>query len=220
MQKQVNSTTIPLSREALSHELLQIIQLFHARGWSMATSTNYSFRNLSPDENTYTISKSGVDKSQFKITDFMQINAQGNALEAYQSFKPSAETLLHTLLYEQDKSIQAVLHTHSPEATVLSQRYAAQGSILLSQYEMIKGIAGNSTHDTNIELPIFANSQDMETLSQEIALFYENTKHPSKGFLLAGHGLYAWGKNIAEAKRHIETYEFLLRCEYLKLAIH
>jgi len=30
------------------------------------------------------------------------------------------------------------------------------------------------------------------------------------GFLLRRHGLYTWGKDLVEAKRHVEILEFLL----------
>ena len=33
------------------------------------------------------------------------------------------------------------------------------------------------------------------------------------GYLIDGHGLYAWGRDMAEARRHIEAFEFLLACE-------
>jgi methylthioribulose-1-phosphate dehydratase len=37
------------------------------------------------------------------------------------------------------------------------------------------------------------------------------TRHSGvHGFMLRRHGLYTWGKNIAEAKRHVEIFEFLL----------
>jgi ribulose-5-phosphate 4-epimerase/fuculose-1-phosphate aldolase len=32
---------------------------------------------------------------------------------------------------------------------------------------------------------------------------------PFHGFLLSGHGLYTWGRDLAEARRHIEIHEFL-----------
>jgi methylthioribulose-1-phosphate dehydratase len=45
-------------------------------------------------------------------------------------------------------------------------------------------------------------SQRVETVLQE---------HPgTHGFLLRGHGLYTWGDDIAQARRHIEIFEFLL----------
>jgi ribulose-5-phosphate 4-epimerase/fuculose-1-phosphate aldolase len=29
------------------------------------------------------------------------------------------------------------------------------------------------------------------------------------GFLLSRHGLYTWGRDLAEARRHVEIFEFL-----------
>jgi len=33
------------------------------------------------------------------------------------------------------------------------------------------------------------------------------------GYLIDGHGLYAWGRDMPEARRHLEAFEFLLHCE-------
>jgi methylthioribulose-1-phosphate dehydratase len=36
-------------------------------------------------------------------------------------------------------------------------------------------------------------------------------EHPgSHAFLLRGHGLYTWGRDLPEAKRHVEILEFLM----------
>jgi methylthioribulose-1-phosphate dehydratase len=32
------------------------------------------------------------------------------------------------------------------------------------------------------------------------------------GYLIRGHGIYTWGKDLDEAYRHIEIWEFLLEC--------
>lgn len=74
---------------------------------------------------------------------------------------------------------------------------------------MLKGLEGVSTHEHREWLPIIENSQDMNRLAGSV----EETlaKHPqAHGFLLRRHGLYTWGKDIAEAKRHVEIFEFLL----------
>ena len=80
---------------------------------------------------------------------------------------------------------------------------------------MLKGLEGITTHDTVIDVPVFRNSQDMVELSHHIeehfshsALVPSQAKHPH-GFLLSGHGLYTWGRTLAEARRHIEIFEFL-----------
>ena len=80
---------------------------------------------------------------------------------------------------------------------------------------MLKGLEGVQTHDTMIEVPVFRNSQDMAELSERIRDVLEpssvtySKRPPVHGFLLAGHGLYTWGKSLAEARRHIEIFEFL-----------
>jgi methylthioribulose-1-phosphate dehydratase len=33
------------------------------------------------------------------------------------------------------------------------------------------------------------------------------------GYIIAGHGVYAWGESVAEALRHIEALDYLFECE-------
>jgi len=200
-----------MTKTSLKQDLLAVIHWFHAKGWAPATSTNYSFRNPKPGNNTYTISRSGVDKGLFQIADFMEVDASGKALEDFKSIKPSAETLLHTMLYAEKPAVQAILHTHSVVNTACSWIHRTNKSLTLEGFELLKGIAGITTHEASIQLPIFENSQDMQALSAEIR--EGMAKCPGvPGFLLAGHGLYAWGSSLAEAKRHIEVFEFLMEC--------
>lgn len=194
----------------LQQDLLSVIHWFHAKGWAPSTSTNYSFRNPAPAQNTYTISRSGVDKGTFQLDDFMVVDAAGKPLDDFRHLKPSAETLLHTLLYEQT-GVQAILHTHSVANTVFSWLHRAEKSVSITGFELLKGIAGITTHEATLQLPVFENSQDMPALSAQIQAGM--AQYPGvPGFLLAGHGLYAWGSSIAEAKRHVETLEFLIEC--------
>jgi len=58
-------------------------------------------------------------------------------------------------------------------------------------------------------LPIVENSQDMTALAETIGETLNQHKD-AHGFLLRRHGLYTWGENLAQAKRHIEIFEFLL----------
>jgi methylthioribulose-1-phosphate dehydratase len=106
----------------------------------------------------------------------------------------------------------AVLHTHSMAAALLSKIDAPRGHVVLSGWELLKGLDGITTHDCEVNLPIFPNSQDMRSLAALIEPRLA-ANQLCYGFLLAGHGLYAWGKDLQEAKRHLEVFEFLLRCE-------
>lgn len=193
----------------LSEELLDAIFFFNQKGWSPATSTNYSVR--SEKKNEYIISRSGVDKSKFSQTDLILINSQGEVLSPFNrpGIKSSAETEIHAALYEKFPEANCVLHTHSVLGTVLSLSLAKEKQIVFEGYEILKGLEGNATHELKEIVPIVPNSQDMKDILNNMQNQYASNVH---GFLIAGHGLYTWGKDIATAKRHIETYEFLFEC--------
>ena len=190
-------------------ELVDCIHFLHAKGWAPATSSNYSFRL--PESPSIQISASGKDKGTFALSDLMEIDLQGQPIS--DSRKPSAETLLHTLIYSRLSGVHCVLHTHTVYNTVLSSCYAKAGKITLEGFEVLKGLAGIRTHETSLDVPVFPNSQDMPALASQIEAYWND--HPDMlGFLLAGHGLYTWGDSIAATKRQIEVFEFLFECYY------
>lgn len=196
-------------------ELQKLIQILHQKGQSPATSTNYSICNA---EGEILISRSGVDKSQFQVTDFLKVDRAGKPLPDYTHVKPSAETLIHCFLYETFADVNCVLHSHAIAPTILSGLFASQEKMVFSGYEVIKGVRGQTTHDTSIELPIFANCQDMTAFCE--GLRDRQPELNNFGFLIAKHGLYAWGQDLAEAKRHLEVWTFLLECELEMLKLN
>jgi len=151
-----------------------------------------------------------VDKSSIEVEHILATDQYGRPIDA-EGPKPSAETPLHLLLYR-TMGAGAVLHTHSLPAASLSQLALDEGRVLLSGWELLKGLTDIDTHEVEISLPVFPNSQDMQALSAcvERSLSREQSCY---GFLLAGHGLYVWGKDIQEAKRHLEVLEYLLQCQ-------
>lgn len=176
------------------------------RGWTPATSSNFSARvEGSPH---VAISRSGVDKHAFAPTDVMAVDAAGRCV-APEGARPSAETALHLALYAHDAAIGSVLHVHSLPATVLSLRHERAGALHAEGLEILKGLAGVSSHETRVTLPILPNSQDMPRLAAELP---GRLAPGCPGVLIAGHGLYAWGRDVAEARRHVETFEFVLAC--------
>ena len=101
------------------------------------------------------------------------------------------------------------MHTHSVSSTVLSQKLGKAKSIPITGYEMLKGLSGVQSHTHRESLPILENSQDYHTLAEEVEklLFRERESH---GILLRAHGLYTWGVDVGEARRHAEILEFLI----------
>ncbi|HEY0332406.1 MAG TPA: methylthioribulose 1-phosphate dehydratase [Stenotrophomonas sp.] len=175
-------------------------------GWTPATSSNFSHRL---DDGHAAITVSGRDKGRLAEDDIMVVDFDGQAVG--RPLRPSAETLLHTQLYRRFPEIGCVLHTHSPVQTVASRLYAQAGRVRLEGYELLKAFQGNTTHEMAIDVPVFANTQDMDVLAAQVDALLD--KQPLWGYLIDGHGLYAWGRTMAEARRHLEAFEFLLNCE-------
>ena len=194
-----------------AEQLVQTAWWASRMGWTPATSTNYSVRLPADAAPAYcAITSSGVDKGAIEVGHILSIDQYGNAIEA-DGLKPSAETPLHLLLYR-TMGAGAVFHTHSLPAALLSYLARDEGRVLLSGWELLKGLRGIDTHEAAIALPVFPNSQDMQSLSTLIEQSLSSEK-ACYGFLLAGHGLYTWGKDIPEAKRHLEVFEYLLQCQ-------
>lgn len=207
-------TSLPYDAQRLRHLAGEIItnvrELSHA-GWTPATSSNFS-RRL--DDRFAAITVSGRDKGRLTEADIMVVDFDGKAVGS--DNRPSAETLLHTQLYRRFPDVGCVLHTHSRTQTVASRLYAAQGHVRFEGYELQKAFHGNTTHEGAMDVPVFPNTQDMHELAAQVASTLDDAaarNMPMWGYLIDGHGLYAWGRDMGEARRHLEAFQFLLGCE-------
>src|ERR1041385_7115033 len=191
--------------ENIASRLAAVAKVFHARGWLLGTSGNLS-AVVQREPLRIAMSASGVDKGELRAEQILSIDE--NARLVGQDGKPSDESLLHIRIVK-ERGAGAVLHTHSIWNTILSDVYAPQRGIRIEGYAMLKGLHGVRTHEHAEWLPIVENSQDMPALAETIAETLNQHKD-AHGFLLRRHGLYTWGENLAQAKRHIEIFEFLL----------
>lgn len=202
-------STVPYNVErlqVLAADIISNVRELSQAGWTPATSSNFSSRL---DERHAAITVSGRDKGRLTTDDIMVVDFDGHGIAT--THRPSAETLLHTQLYRRFPEIGCVLHTHSPAQTIASRLYAGAGHVRLAGYELLKAFHGNSTHEAAIDVPVFANTQDMATLAAQVDALLD--RQPLWGYLIDGHGLYAWGRDMAEARRHLEAFEFLLHCQ-------
>jgi methylthioribulose-1-phosphate dehydratase len=189
---------------ALADALIASCNLFHARGWVPATGGNFSARL---DDRHLLITASGVHKGELTRADFMVVDVDGRPLEAGR--KSSYETGLHTQLYRFAPDVGSVLHVHSVANTVLSRQH---DSIRLSGYELLKILPGITEPSVTVEIPVFGNDQDIAQLARQVdARMREPTPIPA--YLIAGHGLYVWGRTVREARYRLEALEFMFECE-------
>jgi methylthioribulose-1-phosphate dehydratase len=178
---------------------------FYGRGWVLGTSGNFSAVS-GTDPLRLTITASGADKGALTARHLLQIDERGEVVRGLG--RPSDETRLH-LSVVRARGAGAVLHTHSVWSTLLSEAYADDGRLVVEGFEMLKGLAGVRTHEHRETLPVIENSQDMDALSGSLEQALE--RYPAAhGVLIRRHGLYTWGRDLGEARRHVEIFEFLL----------
>jgi methylthioribulose-1-phosphate dehydratase len=181
--------------EPIARELVEVGRRLHARGLAFGTGGNFS----AVGEAGLVITASGVDKATLTVDQLVVVDAAGAVIAG--TGKPSAETAIHLALVA--RGARAVLHVHSVWNTILSNQH---DELVITGYEMLKGLAGVTTHEHRERVPVLPNSQDVPHLARQIERAIDPTTH---GVLVAGHGLTTWGASLAEALRHVEIFEFL-----------
>lgn len=194
--------------DAIARSLAEAGRFLASQGWAPATSGNYSARLA---DGVIAITVSGRDKGQLTPDDIMKVDLHGQPLSLGK--RSSAETLLHTSLYQAYPEVGAVLHTHSINCVSLSRWLLGRGhdSLVLTNYELLKALPGITTHDVDVAVPVVANSQDMVILSEAVLARLKALPTPV-GYIIAGHGLYSWGATVSQARMATEALEVLVSC--------
>ena len=184
--------------------LISIGKAFYERNWVLGTSGNFSVL-LHRDPLELLVTESGVHKGMLAPRNFLTVGPKAEVISG--PGKPSAETLIHLAILGQ---IQAgcVLHTHSVWSTFLTAVHSGSDRLVLEGYEMLKGLRNVSTHEHSECIPILENSQNYPELALQVTDLLQS--NPGiHAVLLRRHGVYTWGEDILEARRHIEILEFL-----------
>ena len=211
----------------LRRALMTAGQWIDAQGWCPATGGNFSARlsdkvgNLarlgeiresdSHHKSSCVVTASGFHKGQLREEHFLEVDLMGQPIHSGLNLRPSAETLVHVALYRLDPEIGAVLHAHSVPNTVLSLIHDTE-QMVIQGFEMQKALRGHITHETPLTLEVINNTQDMPELARWVEARWHIRSGLKWGLLVRGHGVYAWGRTVTEARRHLEGIEFLLSC--------
>jgi methylthioribulose-1-phosphate dehydratase len=191
--------------EEASRRLVEVGRRFDARGWVFGTSGNFS-AVVERDPLRLAITPSGASKGELDAHQMLEMDEECRVTLG--TGRPSAEARLHVEIVRV-RGAGAVLHTHSMWSTLLSDRYARDGGVAITGFEMLKGLEGVASHEHREWIPILENSQDMTRLAVEVrdTLARQPAAH---AFLLRRHGMYTWGETLPQAVRHVEIVEFLL----------
>ncbi|OMF33809.1 methylthioribulose-1-phosphate dehydratase [Paenibacillus sp. FSL H8-0548] len=196
-------------QRALS-ELREVKELFANRGWFPGTSGNLSIRvgEFQPDDFQFAVTASGKDKTVHTPEDYLFVDQDGKPCETTR-LKPSAETLIHCEIYKLTGA-GAIFHIHSVYNSVISEYFWDRKSVPVDGVELIKGF-NIWDEEAQIEIPIVSNFAHIPSIVPEVT---ERIDKKIPGILLRKHGIYAWGANAFEAKRHLEAFEFIFEYVY------
>jgi methylthioribulose-1-phosphate dehydratase len=193
------------SFDAARAGIIAVGRRLDARGWAPATAGNYSVRL----DDGFAVTASGWHKGRLSDEGVLRLDAHGHVVGAG---RPSAETHLHLSIYRQFPAAGAVLHGHSPQAVGLTRAFRELKAWHFVGHELLKVFPGQTTHETEIALPIVDNSQDMAVIETAIAPALARPG-AAPAYLIRDHGLYAWGKDLDEAERVLEAVEWLIAAE-------
>lgn len=197
-------------KQRVYRELDAVKSDFAARGWFPGTSGNLSMRvgGFEPDRFAFAVTASGKDKAASTPEDFLLVDQTGAPIEATR-LKPSAETLIHCEIYRQT-GCGAIFHIHTVFNSIVSDLFWERRAVPVEGVELIKAF-NIWDEDAVIDVPIVSNFADIPRIVPEVK---ERLDKRIPGILLRKHGIYAWGRDAFEARKHLEAFEFLFEYVY------
>lgn len=201
------ATSLQLNPYAI--QLCSVGRWIAQKNWLPATGGNLSIRAT---EHSCLVT-GNKDNGEFSPQDLCEISWRDGDLRS--SSGSAAEAALHVALYQLFPHCKVVLHSHSLSSTVFSRLIRADG-YPVSGYEMQKGIAGCTNAEQALQLVILDNAPQVPQLAAQLR---QRAGELQSAVLVRGHGLYVWGDTLEQAKRQLESWEFLIACELERLKI-
>ncbi|WP_027090811.1 methylthioribulose 1-phosphate dehydratase [Cohnella thermotolerans] len=210
MSDQPSNPILLEEKQRIYRELGIVKADFASRGWFPGTSGNLSMRvgDYSPDRFTFAVTASGKDKAASTPEDFLLVDQEGKPCEPTR-LKPSAETLIHCEIYRRT-GCGAIFHIHSVYNCLVSELFWDRRAVPVEGVELIKAF-NIWDEDAVIDVPIVPNYADIPRIVPEVT---DKLDPRVPGILLRKHGIYAWGRDAFEARKHLEAFEFLFEYVY------
>ena len=185
-----------INNSFLKAEVIKGSDKVYKRGLVQAGEGNISVRVPKKDE--FFITPTFNQYEGLKESDLVHMKFDGTLLS--EGRKPSSEYKLHVAVYQARPKVMAVIHTHSPYATMMSAARKTIPVLIEEQVIFLGGYVGISE---------FASAHTEEFSSNVIiALGTRN------GTLMANHGVLVCGRTIEHAVKMAELVEKLAWIHY------
>ncbi len=188
---------LPLRKAAVA-----TLQRLDALGMNRGSTGNLSLRHRHEGRPGMLITPTGMGGTDLRPQDLVWLGEDGALVGAWQ---PSSEWHFHQAIYRQRPGLNAVLHTHSVNATAL----ACLNRPLPAFHYMVAVAGGDSVPITPY------HTFGTEALSQAVAAAMAERD----ACLLAHHGLVAAGGTLAQALKVLMEVEALCKVYLKALAV-
>jgi len=170
-----------MTETQLRKKIIALCLQMNATGLNQGTSGNISARY----KQWMLITPSGIAYEQLRPADIAKLPVEGDDVNWTGPLKPSSEWHFHRAILKAKPELQAIVHTHSTFATVLS---IARDDIPACHY-MIAAFGGNNVRCAGYET--FG--------TPELSLSILKAMRDRNACLLANHGMVAGGKDLDNA---------------------
>jgi L-ribulose-5-phosphate 4-epimerase len=187
--------------DQIRKEVVQGAKKIFSKGLVDVGEGNVSVRNGKKEELFITPSFNQYDT--LKNDEIVYLDFEGNLLSAGKL--PSTEAKMHIAIYKSRPKVQAVIHTHSPFATMLSIVGKGIPIIMEEMYAFLGG---------SVDISEYGEAHTKEI--GEVALKALGIKNAA---LLANHGVIVCGKSLDHAIKFAELVEKLAKMYWGALQI-
>lgn len=182
-------------------KIIELCLLMNSSGLNQGTSGNISARH----KDSMLITPSGIPYEELVPKDIAKLSLNSDDIDWDGPYKPSSEWHFHKAILQKKPELNAVVHTHSTFATVVS---IARDNIPACHY-MIAAFGGNSVR-----------CAEYETFgTPELSASITKAMIDRSACLLANHGMIAAGKDLDNAMwAAVELETLSKQYYYAKLA--
>ncbi len=178
----------------------------------------YTFGNVSAldaERGAFAIKPSGVDYESLSAADMVVVDLDAKVVEG--TLRPSSDTKTHAALYRAFQGISGIAHTHSTYATAWAQACMA---IPLYGTTHADHLAEDVPCTELMTADAVSQDYEAETGTQIIDCFRTRDPNQTPMVLVAGHGVFTWGKTADKAVYHAVVLEELAKMASITHALN
>jgi ribulose-5-phosphate 4-epimerase/fuculose-1-phosphate aldolase len=188
--------------------LVEQLRRFYERGWISGTGGGI----CGPaDGGALLVAPTGVHKELVAPDELFTIDPRTDSVlvaPAREGLRPSECGPIFSLI-ARERGARSVVHTHALSAVLFGDLAEGGDHVTVERLEMLKGIRGFANTERH-EVPVIRNTpRELELVEHVTTAIADPRFARTFAVVVEDHGVYVWGSDVWETKRHTETYHYL-----------